>query len=163
MKAIDEKGKLFGKINIIDLLVIIVILAALCFALFRYALPKNDKAGEQAFELVLYCHDTPRFTAEQIKTGDSVWDQSYDVELGTVKTVEILPLMETQAGPDGKTVTTESDWLVSVILTLDSKGAKDEHGVRINGSLYGSGHTMTVFAGEAKLYLKVREIVWPGK
>ena len=163
MKIADEKGRLFGKINIIDLLVIIVILAAVCFALFRYVLPKADKGEEQACEVVLYCHDAPRFTAEQIKAGDTVWDQGYDVELGTVKSVEILPLMETSAGPDGTSVTVESDWLVSVVLVLDSKGVKEEHGIRIDGSLYGSGHTMTVFAGEAKLYLKVRELVWSTK
>ena len=160
MKAVDEKGKLFGKINIIDLLVIIVILAALCFAVFRYVLPDREKGSEQACGMVLYCHDAPRFTAEQVKVGDTVWDQGTDTDLGTVKSVEILPLMETQAGPDGKTVTTESDWLVSVVLVLDSKGVKDEHGIKIDGTLYASGHTMTVFAGEAKLYLKVRELNW---
>lgn len=35
MKLIDEKGKLFGKINIIDLLVLVVVIAALAFAAFR--------------------------------------------------------------------------------------------------------------------------------
>ena len=158
MKIADEKGRLFGKINIIDLLVMIVVLAAVCFALFRYVLPGQEKAPQQDCEMVLFCHDAPKFTAEQVKVGDKVWDQSYDVELGTVKSVEIVPLMETQVGPDGKSFSVESDWLVSVVLVLDTKGVKEEHGLRIDGSLYASGHTMTVFAGEAKLYLKVREI-----
>lgn len=35
MKLIDEKGKLFGKINLIDLLVIVVVIAALAFAALR--------------------------------------------------------------------------------------------------------------------------------
>ena len=35
MKLIDEKGKLFGKLNIIDLLVLVVIIAALGFAALR--------------------------------------------------------------------------------------------------------------------------------
>ncbi len=163
MKIADEKGRLFGKINIIDLLVIVVILAAICFAVFRYALPDRDKGAEQACEMVLYCHDTPKFTAEQIKKGDVVWDQGTDLDLGTVKSFEILPLMETSAGPDGTSVTTESDWLVSVVLVLDSRGVKDEHGILIDDTLYASGHTMTVFAGEAKLYLKVRQLNWTAK
>ena len=61
---IDEKGRLFGKINIIDLLVILVIAAALCFAVFRYVLPDRNSGKTEQKELVLYCHDTPRFTAE---------------------------------------------------------------------------------------------------
>ena len=35
MKLVDEKGKLFGKINIIDLVVLVVIIAALAFAALR--------------------------------------------------------------------------------------------------------------------------------
>lgn len=36
MKIIDEKGKLFGKINLIDLLVVIVLIAAILFLAFRF-------------------------------------------------------------------------------------------------------------------------------
>ncbi|MBQ1891973.1 MAG: DUF4330 domain-containing protein [Firmicutes bacterium] len=155
---IDEKGRLFGKINIIDLLVILVIAAALCFAVFRYVLPDRNSGKAVQKELVLYCHDTPRFTAEQIEKGVRVWDQGYDVVLGTVKSFEITPLMETVTDASGKTHLVESDWLVSVTLVLDAEGVPDEFGIRIGGSLYASGHTMTVFAGDAKLYLKVQEI-----
>ena len=141
---IDEKGRLFGKINIIDLLVILVIAAALCFAVFRYVLPDRNSGKAVQKELVLYCHDTPRFTAEQIEKGARVWDQGYDVE--------------TVTDASGKTHLVENDWLVSVTLVLDAEGVPDEFGIRIGGSLYASGHTMTVFAGDAKLYLKVQEI-----
>ena len=50
---IDEKGRLFGKINIIDLLVILVIAAALCFAVFRYVLPDRNSGKAVQKELVL--------------------------------------------------------------------------------------------------------------
>ena len=111
---IDEKGRLFGKINIIDLLVILVIAAALCFAVFRYVLPDRNSGKAVQKELVLYCHDTPRFTAEQIEKGARVWDQGYDVVLGTVKSFEITPLMETVTDASGKTHLVENDWLVSL-------------------------------------------------
>ena len=35
MKIVDEKGKLFGKINLIDLLVVIVLIAAVLFLAVR--------------------------------------------------------------------------------------------------------------------------------
>ena len=139
---IDEKGRLFGKINIIDLLVIIVIIAAVCFAVFRYVIPGQDSGKTEHRELVLYCHDTPRFTAEQIEKGARVWDSSYDVILGTVRSVEISPLMETVADTSGNTHLVENDWLVSVTLVLDADGVMEEFGIRIGGSLYASGHTM---------------------
>ena len=155
---IDEKGRLFGRINIVDLIIVLVIIAALCFAVFKYVLPQKDSGPVEKRELVLYCHDTPKFTAGQIKEGSKVWDQSGDVELGTVKSFEIMPLLETVAGQDGQIHSVESDWLCSVRLVLDAEGVMEDHGIRIGGSLYASGHTMTVFAGEAKMYLKVQEI-----
>ena len=155
---IDEKGRLFGKINIVDLLIVLVVIAALCFVVFRYVLPQKDSGDIEKRELVLYCHDTPKFTARQIKEGAKVWDQALDVDLGTVKSFEIMPLYDTVAGPDGKIHQVESDWLCSVRLVLDSDGVMEDHGIKIGGELYGSGHTMTVFAGEAKMYLKVEEI-----
>lgn len=46
MKIVDEKGKLFGKLNIIDCLAILVLIAALIFAAVRFLLPRgNDAVG----------------------------------------------------------------------------------------------------------------------
>lgn len=42
MKIIDEKGKLFGKINLIDLLVLLIIVAALIFVAVKFATPAED-------------------------------------------------------------------------------------------------------------------------
>ena len=155
---IDEKGRLFGKINIVDLIIVLVVAAALCFAMVKYVLPQSGSGKTEQKELVLFCHDTPQFTARQIENGAKVWDQSDDVELGTVKSFELIPLYEPLAGQDGKVHSVENDWLCSVRLVLDCEGVTDEHGITIDGTLYASGHTMTVFAGEAKMYLKVEEI-----
>lgn len=42
MKIIDEKGKLFGKLNLIDLLVVLVLVAVLLFVALRFAGGGND-------------------------------------------------------------------------------------------------------------------------
>lgn len=43
MKIIDEKGKLFGKLNIVDLLVILLVIAAAVFLVLRQE--RNSEAG----------------------------------------------------------------------------------------------------------------------
>ena len=45
MKVVDEKGKLFGKLNIIDLLAILVLVAALAFGGYKL-LTRNSGADE---------------------------------------------------------------------------------------------------------------------
>lgn len=42
MKIIDEKGKLFGKINLIDLLALVLIVAALVLLAVRFLLPSGS-------------------------------------------------------------------------------------------------------------------------
>lgn len=44
MKIVDEKGKLFGKLNVIDFLAIVVLIAALIFVAIRFLLPKAGDA-----------------------------------------------------------------------------------------------------------------------
>lgn len=46
MKIVDEKGKLFGKLNVIDFLAIVVLIAAVIFVAVRFLLPKEgDSMG----------------------------------------------------------------------------------------------------------------------
>lgn len=42
MKIIDEKGKLFGKVNLIDLLVAVILIAALAFVAYKFTRPDPD-------------------------------------------------------------------------------------------------------------------------
>lgn len=44
MKIIDEKGKFFGKINLIDLLALLVLVAALVFVAVKFTTPAEDSA-----------------------------------------------------------------------------------------------------------------------
>ena len=77
-KIIDEKGRIFGKINIIDLmvlLVIIAIIAAICFRIFS----KNQNAdgtsplqGKQEVHLTLQAQLVVPEAIDQLKVGDKL-------------------------------------------------------------------------------------------
>ncbi len=51
MKLIDEKGKLFGKINLIDLLALIIVVAAVVFLAVRFLSPSDSGLGANAVKL----------------------------------------------------------------------------------------------------------------
>lgn len=48
MKIMDEKGKLFGKLNIVDLLVILLVIAAAVFLVLRQGKDTDSGGGESA-------------------------------------------------------------------------------------------------------------------
>lgn len=54
MKIIDEKGKLFGKINIIDLIVLLILIAGLVLLAARFLAPKDSGSSAE----VTYGHLT---------------------------------------------------------------------------------------------------------
>ena len=67
MKVVDEKGKLFGKLNIIDLLVIILIIAAVAVVGVK-VLGGGDNGGTSATRLTY----TVRMTAQDAELVDRV-------------------------------------------------------------------------------------------
>lgn len=67
MKLIDEKGRLFGKLNLIDLLVIILILAVLAAVVWKTVGQKAAEAVQSPPLHVTYtvlCEDTPKDIAD---------------------------------------------------------------------------------------------------
>ena len=79
---IDEKGRLFGKVNIVDLLIVIIILAAGAFLGMKLLGPDSAVANTQKVRVTLYCEETPNYVAEQLEAGAEVWDSENNVTLG---------------------------------------------------------------------------------
>lgn len=80
MKVFDEKGRLFGKLNIIDLLVIIFIIAAIAVVGVKF-LGGGDSAGASTTRLTYTVHVTARDAdlvervAEYVDTATGKRDQ----------------------------------------------------------------------------------------
>ena len=82
---IDEKGRLFGKVNLIDLIIVIIIIAALAFLGVKFLGPESTAANTQKAVVSFYYEECPNYVADQLKAGDSVWDSGDNVTIGTVK------------------------------------------------------------------------------
>ena len=104
MKLIDEKGRLFGKLNLIDLLVVLLIVAAVAAVVWKLGGRKAAAAVTGSDKQVVYTvefEDVPADIAEYAKTqtgktlvNDSklidasvtdVRTEAYDNELGHVR------------------------------------------------------------------------------
>ena len=63
MKFIDEKGRLFGKINLIDLLVIVLLLAVVCAVLWKTVGKRASEAANTQSLRASYtvrCEEVPK-------------------------------------------------------------------------------------------------------
>ena len=82
MKIIDEKGKLFGIINVIDLLLLLIILAIVVGVGYKLVV-KNEglfqsgKAETKDYKVTIYCPMSPAAAAQHLKVGDKIYYDSY--------------------------------------------------------------------------------------
>jgi hypothetical protein len=158
---IDEKGKLFGKINIIDLVVIILVIAAVGVAAYAKLSDRGaePKEGDQTtLVMKYYIEEVNDFVADKVIVGVPLFDDSTITPLGTVTAVERKPSVSFAPNSQGEFVRSPKEGFSSLIITGEVKGKKTEHGAEVNKVKYGVGHTFVLRAGDAKLYLRVYDI-----
>ncbi len=150
------------KFNIIDAIVVLVLIAALCFAGYKlFVEPNSEQNVQQTTYVVSYfCEEVPTFAAEAIFEGDPVSDEYKDVPLGHVTSVTVEPSVSYIGNAQGKLCTTSRDGYNSVKLTTEVtvSGEPYPHGIQIGSSKYGVGHSITLRVGKAKIYGRVSGI-----
>lgn len=128
MRIIDNKGRIFGLINIIDLLVILVILAVV--ARFGTKIHQST-AGSQVKEIeaVLYVKEVKDATTNVIKVGDIVKETKTNGVLGKVTDVDVRPSETLVETADGRIVVYPNPVLKDVYITLRGTGSVNENAI----------------------------------
>lgn len=151
-----KDGKLFGKINVIDFIVILVVLLAVAAAAVFVLMPKD---GGDTLVMKFRIEEVDEFVAGKVKVGDPLYDDTYSLDLGEVTDVEIADSISYSTADDDNVWTISSkEGYKSMIITGECKGTKTKLGAEIGGKKYGVGHSFVLRAGDAKLYLRVYDI-----
>lgn len=158
-----EKKKF--KFNIIDVIVLVVLIAAICFAGYKLFFDRmgnnaGQKEQELSYTVEFFCEESPTFSAELVQVGDQLVDEYMDVPLGTVTSVELAPSVSYASNAEGQWVKSTKEGYSSVKITADLsfRGAPYAHGFQVETFKYGVGHSLTFRAGKAKLYGRVSAI-----
>lgn len=165
---IDKKGKLFGKVSVIDLFVVGVLVLIGLFGV----LSLGNSGGIGIFE-------TPRpvqitvtttvptsvnptriegFTAHRIQVGDPVTVQAGNVDWGHVSHVEVVPFIDYHHNTEGEMVASEMTGWYSVTLTTETEGFDFENGIWINGHTFLLGQNQVLLVGDTNIFIHVIDI-----
>lgn len=155
---IDEKGRLFGKINLIDLLVIIVVIAAVTFLGFKFLGSDVVTGDTQEVTLSVYCEETSLFVLDKLTNGSEVYDFAANVILGTLAGWQEGESESYGTNSSGIIIQHSKDGYRSLNLDIECAGIIGPHGVTIDGTLYGIGHSMIIYVGVCKLFIRVSDI-----
>lgn len=120
MKIIDKKGRLFGLINIVDLLIIILLLALVAVGVKRFG--NKAAVGEATTKkgvITAEIKDVRDVTAKNVKVGDPIYDYDKGTLIGKILTAEVEPYKD-ETEYQGKFYNSEVPGKYRVIMTIDA-------------------------------------------
>lgn len=151
-----EKKKF--RFNVVDVIVLVVILAAVAFVGSFFLGGGFGGDGGAEFEVTYLCEEVPEFAASIIKNGDKVLDEQQETELGEVTEVVIGESRTYTTTDMGEIRCLGKPYYNCVMLTTRVKAQKYDYGMMVDSSKYGVGHSITIRVGSAKIFGRVSGI-----
>ena len=139
MKIIDRNGRLFGKISVIDVLVIAVVLVMAAALYFKNNQTHTGTAvTEQIITFQIRARGVDDFVADAILVEDYLYDQSYSSggkPLGQITDVQVERTPGTKLADkltDGTAGLLEAENTVDLLITVKGSGLVTDKSYSIN-------------------------------
>jgi len=165
MKIISD-GKLFGKINLFDiailLLIIILLVAGVSkFKTFNQTVDSNS-AGKITYTLVI--SNVRPYTVDAFQSGDNVFDNLTDINIGRIIDVQSRDARIIKSLENGKTIIAQNEYKKDIILTIETPGSSTSNAYFANKSVeLKVGSEKTIDTLYATTLGKIEKIVYTGE
>jgi len=154
-----KNGRIFGKINVLDLLLVMVIVAAVAFVgLTRgTGMLPGGTTGETTFVMRFFIPQTYDFVVEHLNIGDQVIDHTRLVNFGRITDIQASEGHEWHPNAAGVLVSSPYQGTYALEITTEvtlPAGAHDS-GLHIQGNRFGVGQTVVIRAGDTLISLRI--------
>lgn len=142
MKIIDRNGRLFGKISIID---VIVILAVLVVVLAIYVKTHKPQTGSNVDTTTIVYQmqvdNMPEYMLQAIQKGDQIYDKERSTggSLGTITDIQVSDGTYEAKLSDGTYEVVPAENHYNLLLTIQGEGLIDENGNYLLNRVYNLG------------------------
>jgi hypothetical protein len=157
MKIIDSKGRLFGKVSIIDILVLLVIVAVIAGVYILFI--KNDNtpliAKSDKILTVFYTEEVHSFVKDSIKIGDQVRDRVTNAYFGKVVKVETGNSVSFGVNSAGEVIQSPKDGFISIKIFVEGDGVYSDADVRFGSYIFYSNRPFEVRFGKTALWTRI--------
>ena len=122
---VDDKGRLFGRISIIDALVVVVVIVLVIAAFTKFRVHDTPLASPDTVE-VTYTVTIPgaRITGVNLlRRGDRLFAQETGTYIGTITDIEVADAMSPEPLVDGTVVMASAEERYDVTMTIVSQGS----------------------------------------
>ncbi|MCL1846038.1 MAG: DUF4330 domain-containing protein [Defluviitaleaceae bacterium] len=159
---LDKKGRLFGKVSVVDLFAVIVIAAVVAFVYFNVGGGRPVVGAEQSVLITFFnpmLHDfTVDAAVDAAERGLPVVDDANEIFLGNVVDVRRGESISIMPNVDGIEVASHMPGHSSIYITSRVTGRLSDGAVVLGGNIYAVGSEVIIWAGQAKTMLHISEI-----
>lgn len=135
-KIIDEHGRVFGKLSIIDFFVILIVLCvgAALYVKFDVLQATSVTASTDKITYQISLTGVRSYTVDALKAGDSLYDKSNGggYAIGVIKDVQVTDAKKAVAILDGTTVLGNYIGRYDVTLTVEADGSRSNGRYLVN-------------------------------
>jgi len=156
---IDDKGRLFGKVSIVDLFAIIVVGAVIAVVYFNVgASGRPQTSAEQAVYITFFHPALEDFTVGALEMDAPVINDTNDTFMGRVVGWEVGDSISFMTDIHGNEIATPHGYRSSVAIMARVYGRLTEGAVVLDGNIYSVGTEVVIWAGMAKTMLHISDI-----
>lgn len=149
--------KIFGKINIIDFLVVLILILAVLFGIYKVkGVLSSD--NDVKIRFTFSSKEVSNFVIEKIEENCCICDDTNKSELGRCTSIEVSDSLSSIITDEGEWITTGKPDYSSLVLQSETTGKKLKNGVEIAGNDYLVGDFVVMRAGIAKVYIEITGI-----
>lgn len=132
----DDKGKLFGKISIIDICVVLVIVALALGSAYKFGVigQKTVDSKYDQLQYVIQVSGIRQQAIDAIIPGDEIYDVKTGSDMGSIVSKEVKPALEDIVKTDGTVVWAEKPERFDVYVTITVPGVENDSSYLANGN-----------------------------
>lgn len=126
---LDEKGKIGGKVSIVDLFVILLVIVVVLGIFMRFGskITTAVKSSER-FEFVVKVDNVRQYTIDALQKKGKITDKKSNLDLGEIKDVKVIPTEFQSTTASGEIVVTDLPDRYTCLVTIEAKGKESEDG-----------------------------------
>lgn len=147
---IDKDGKLFGKLNIIDALIILVVILAIVvvanLGVIKAIFDPANKATEGDVFVTYYVGNVKDVSVSSVNEGDIFHDEKTKAYVGEVVAKDVSNRVIGVPTSSGEYVKSEVPDKFDMTFTLKVKGSWDDRNIYVNGEAIHIGETKQIIS-----------------
>jgi len=158
---IDKKGRLFGKVSIIDVLAIALVIAVAVFVGVKF---KKSNTGspfvqkEDKIQIVYQIDELRDFVADELKIGDPARESVHKASFGNVVDIKREKSISWVRTDQGKIIKSSKEGYSCVYITMEGTGTYGNNGVTIGSGEYFIGQSIVLNIGKTQIYGKIYDM-----